>query len=84
MPKKKSRPVEKIKPVEVLPQIAEPIKEVQYNLASAVRVQNVGDPFPCDLSAFGYGMRWPTNAIYTIPAGIYLDLINKGLKGSQV
>ncbi len=46
-----------------------------------VRVRNQGAPFPCDLTAYGYGMRWPTNAVYTIPDHVYVELLKQGLNG---
>lgn len=45
------------------------------------RVRNQGLPFPCDLTAYGYGMRWPTNAVYTIPTSKYIQLLKQGLEG---
>jgi hypothetical protein len=46
-----------------------------------VRVRNQGAPFECDLIAYGYGMRWPTNAVYTIPTSKYVELLRQGLDG---
>lgn len=46
-----------------------------------VRVRNQGAPFPCDLTQWGYGMRWPTNAVYTIPDYVYVELLKSGLNG---
>jgi hypothetical protein len=46
-----------------------------------VRVRNQGKPFLCDLTSYGYGMRWPTNAVYTIPASVYMKLLDTGLDG---
>lgn len=48
-----------------------------------VRVRNVGKPFVCDLTAYGYGMRWPTNAVYNIPAKKYMELLEQGLNGAE-
>jgi hypothetical protein len=46
-----------------------------------VRVRNQGLPFLCDLTAYGYGLRWPTNAVYTIPTSKYIQLLKQGLEG---
>lgn len=46
-----------------------------------VRVRNQGEPFPCDLTAYGYGLRWPTNAVYVIPTSRYVELLQQGLDG---
>lgn len=68
------------------PKVAEPIKpkltEVQLN--KLVRVQNAGAAFPCDLTMHGYGMRWPSKAIYAIPTRKYLELLEQGFNGSPV
>ncbi len=46
-----------------------------------VRVRNAGAPFVCDLSGYGYGQRWPTNAVYSIPIKAYKKLLEDGLDG---
>jgi hypothetical protein len=46
-----------------------------------VQVRNQGALFLCDLTAYGYGLRWPTNAVYTIPTSVYIGLLKKGLNG---
>ena|SRR5687768_13784763 len=46
-----------------------------------VRVINQGAPFLCDLTMYGYGGRWPTNAVYTIPTSKFVELLTQGLKG---
>lgn len=48
----------------------------------SVKVRNQGKPFLCDLMQYGYGMRWPTNAVYTIPLSVYLKLLKDGLDGT--
>lgn len=48
-----------------------------------VRVRNVGKPFACDLTSYGYGMRWPTNAVYNIPVSKYTELLKQGLNGAE-
>src|SRR5688572_22846920 len=50
-------------------------------MGGIIRVRNQGKPFPCDLSAYGYGMRWPTNAVYSIPQSKYIELLHQGLDG---
>ena len=48
-----------------------------------VRVRNAGKPLVCDLTAYGYGMRWPANAVYNIPISEYMKLLEKGLNGTE-
>ena len=48
-----------------------------------VRVRNAGKPFVCDLTMYGYGMRWPANAVYNIPISKYMELLEKGLNGAE-
>lgn len=48
----------------------------------SVKVRNQGKPFPCDLLQYGYGMRWPTNAVYTLPLSVYMKLLSEGLDGT--
>src|SRR5688572_14565585 len=50
-------------------------------MGGIIRGRNHGKPFPCDLSAYGYGMRWPTNAVYSIPQSKYIELLHQGLDG---
>ena len=59
-------------------------KTPDLNRGESVRVMNAGDPFPVDLSAYGYGYKWPTNAVYTIPMHVYLDCLKRGMNGAQV
>lgn len=47
-----------------------------------IRVRNAGKPFPCDLTMYGYGMRWPTNAVYAIPFSKYTELLSSGFDGA--
>jgi len=68
--------------VEVKPEVKEPEVEARPDLL--VRVRNAGKPFPCNLIAYGYGMRWPTNAVYAIPQSVYLKLLDEGLDGARV
>jgi hypothetical protein len=70
------------KPVEPSAPAAPKLSE--HDLNKAVRVQNVGEPFPCDLTAFGYGMRWPTKAVYIITVRRYMELLEQGFNGSYV
>jgi hypothetical protein len=86
-------PVEEVTPVAEVPEVAAPVvsaPQLVEELASVdtpaladkmVRVRNQGKPFLCDLTAYGYGMRWPTNAVYTIPASKYMELLKQGLDG---
>lgn|SRR3990167_6862961 len=46
-----------------------------------VRVRNQGAPFLCDLTAYGYGHKWPTDAVYNIPTSKYVELLKEGLDG---
>ena len=46
-----------------------------------VRVRNAGAPFVFDLSAQGYGQRWPTNAVYSIPFSVYMKCLDAGFDG---
>ena len=94
MPKAK----DKTKLVEepIAEQVVEPIVGVKEELQSmgivvpviaknkAVRVINQGAPFACDLTSFGYGMRWPTKAIYTITMTKYTELLEQGFNGQTV
>lgn len=48
-----------------------------------IRVRNAGAAFECDLTAYGYGRRWPTGAVYNIPAKTYMELLEKGLNGAE-
>ena len=68
-------------PKEVVEKVAE-IEAPVVNGSAVVRAMNAGDPFPCDLSAWGYGYKWPTNAVYTIPMSAYLDCLKKGMNGA--
>lgn len=49
-----------------------------------VRARNEGKPFLVDLLQYGYGLRWPTGAVYTIPSGVYVECLQKGMKGVLV
>lgn len=85
MPKNKADEVpEQPKPavVEAVKVEEQALTETQLN--KPVRVQNAGASFPCDLTAFGYGMRWPAKAIYTIPTRVYVELLKQGFNGSNV
>lgn len=46
-----------------------------------VLVRNEGEPFAVDLQRYGYGSRWPTGAVYTIPTGVYVQCLKDGMKG---
>ena len=46
-----------------------------------VRVRNAGEPFVFDLSAHGYGQRWPSNAVYSIPFKVYMKCLEAGFEG---
>jgi hypothetical protein len=61
------------------PQISEVVAPVKDK---SVRVRNAGTPFLCDLTMYGYGTRWPTNAVYTIPYSKYMELVKQGLNGT--
>jgi hypothetical protein len=50
----------------------------------SVRMRNTGEPFVIDLTAYGYGARWPTGAVYTIPQAVALKCIAEGMKGEAV
>lgn len=81
MTKKSQKEVEEIE----LEQVIEPTPEMtEAQLNKSVRVQNIGAPFPCDLTSYGYGMSWPTNAVYTIPTRRYMELLEQGFNGSYV
>lgn len=53
-----------------------------FNPDAPVQVRNDGSDFRVDLLSFGYGKVWPTGAVYTIPAGLYMECLKKGMKGS--
>lgn len=89
--------VEEVQPEEVdviVPEPTPPPEPVQAKPATrqltdaelnkAVRVQNAGTPFLCDLTAFGYGTRWPSKAVYIIPVRKYMELLEQGFNGSYV
>ena len=57
----------------------EKVEKIPPNMT--VRVRNQGPRFDCDLTAYGYGMRWPTGAVYNIPVSKYMELLDKGLDG---
>jgi len=65
--------------VEVKPDVKEPEAEARPDLL--VRVRNAGAPFVFDLSAHGYGQRWPTNAVYSIPFSVYMKCLDAGFEG---
>ncbi len=52
-------------------QVEQELTETQLN--KAVRVQNIGKPFSCDLTGYGYGTRWPSKAVYFIPVKVFLN-----------
>ena len=92
MPKKKTIEVVEANEPEIVAEaeVETPVPSLTIEPASVstpalpdrvVRVRNEGKPFPCDLTAYGYGMRWPTNAVYSIPASKYMELLQQGLDG---
>jgi hypothetical protein len=82
MAKRKKKVVEQPEPA-AQPK-PEEVKTPAINPGVSVKAINFGNPFPCDLSAWGYGYKWPSGAVYTIPMGVYLDLLKKGMNGAEV
>ena len=95
MPKKKETPkveevIEEVKEAEVPALVVdetggrknpEPERVQQIPPNMTVRVRNQGPRFDCDLTAYGYGMRWPTGAVYNIPMSKYMELLKQGMDG---
>jgi len=98
MPKKKklvvTEPVEEVKPdltaslaqagLPTAQQTGQPEtpSETKLNKNTPVKARNAGAPFVYDLSRWGYGQRWPTGAVYTIPMDVYMDCLKKGMDGA--
>lgn len=80
MAKKAKEEVEEQEAVEE--PVAPALNEREMN--KLVRIRNQGAPFVCDLTAYGYGARWPTNAVYAIPLKEYLQLVKQGFNGTHV
>jgi hypothetical protein len=74
----------KPEPVVLVDEVRVEPKAPEVNRSVSVKVLNHGNPFVYDLSPWGYGQRWPTGAVYTIPMSAYLDCLEKGMNGTVV